>query len=313
MKPTRVPAATLALSALLPSSNIDIEIGDGNQGAVAIRGTYAQHCFLAHMDFQLGSAIAGVHDTGNVMEDVRFFGGQYGIWTRIPSPGWQFTAVDAYFEGQTEAAIRETMAGLTLVRPSFKNVPTAISIDAGSYDELWIKDGRMENISGPAVIVSLEDNPRTEINIENVVCRRVPTFARLRDSGKTFTAPGEIYEGADLLRAFGLASGQPGQPFYVTSEADVTTWRGTLGPDGNFTDFKPFVQQGGEGVAVDAQGNVYLAAGHIYVYNRSGTLIDTIETPERPTQLVFGGRDGRTLFITARNSLYGVRTRVRGR
>ncbi|MCX6543224.1 MAG: glycosyl hydrolase family 28-related protein [Acidobacteria bacterium] len=175
-------------------SNIDVEIGEGNPGAVAIRGTYAQHCFLAHMDFHLGSALAGVHDTGNVMEDVRFIGGQYGIWTRTPSPGWQFTAVDAYFEGQKVAAIRETMAGLTLVRPSFKNVPTAVSIDANACDELWIKDGRMEDISGPAVVISLEDNARTEINIENVVCRRVPTFARLRDSGKSFAAPGAIYE-----------------------------------------------------------------------------------------------------------------------
>ena len=102
----------------------------------------------------------------------------------------------------------------------------------------------------------------------------------------------------------------PGKPFYVTSEAEVTTWRGTLGPDGNFTDFKLFVQQGGEGVAVDAQGNVYLAAGQIYVYNPSGRLIDTIEMPERPIQLVFGGKDGRTLFIAARTSLYSVRTRV---
>jgi sugar lactone lactonase YvrE len=93
----------------------------------------------------------------------------------------------------------------------------------------------------------------------------------------------------------------------------VATWRGMLGPDGNFTEFKPFVQQGGEGVAVDAQGNVYLASGHIYVYNPSGTLIDTIETPERPTQLVFGGRDRRTLFIAARTSLYSVRTRAPGR
>lgn len=175
-------------------SNIDIEIGEGNPGAVAIRGTYAQHCFLAHMDFHLGSALAGVHDTGNVMEDVRFFGGQYGIWTRTPSPGWQFTAVDMYFEGQTVAAIRETAAGLTLIRPVFKSVPTAISIDKGAYDELWVKDGRMEDISGPALIISLEDNARTEINLENVVCRRVPTFAQLRDSGKTFAAPGEIYE-----------------------------------------------------------------------------------------------------------------------
>ena len=85
------------------------------------------------------------------------------------------------------------------------------------------------------------------------------------------------------------------------------------GPDGNLTDFKPFVQQGGEGVAVDAQGNVYLAAGHVYVYDPSGRLIETIETPERPTQLVFGGKDGRTLFIPARTSLYAVRTRVPGR
>jgi sugar lactone lactonase YvrE len=175
-------------------SNIDIEIGAGNPGAVGIRGTYAQHSFLAHMDFRIGSGIAGVHDTGNVMEDVRFFGGQYGIWTRIPSPSWQFTAVDAYFEGQREAAIREYMAGLTLVRPHFRNVPTAISIDANFHDELWIKDGRMEDVTGPAFVISLEDNPRTEINMENVVCRRVPTFALLRESGKKVTGPAEMYE-----------------------------------------------------------------------------------------------------------------------
>ena len=83
------------------------------------------------MDFRIGPGIAGVHDTGNVMEDVRFFGGRYGIWTRTPSPGWQFTAIDMSFEGQREAAIRETAAGLTLIRPHFRSVPTAISIDAG--------------------------------------------------------------------------------------------------------------------------------------------------------------------------------------
>jgi len=175
-------------------SNMDIEIGEGNPGAVGVRGTYAQHSFLAHMDFHIGSGIAGVHDTGNVMEDVRFFGGQYGIWTRTPSPSWQFMAVDAYFEGQHEAAIRETMAGLTLVRPRFRKVPTAISIDASYPDELWIKDGRMEDITGPAVIISLEQNARTEINMENVVCRGVPVFALFRESGKKIAGPAEIYE-----------------------------------------------------------------------------------------------------------------------
>jgi len=174
-------------------SNIDIEIGDGNPGAVGVRGTYAQHCFLAHMDFRIGRGLAGVHDTGNVMEDVRFFGGQYGIWTHTPSPGWQFTIVDAYFEGQREAAIRERAAGLTMIRPHFRGVPSAITIEDGFPDELWIKDGRMEEIAGPAVVISLESNPRTEINMENVVCRRVPVFASFRESGKKIAGAGEIY------------------------------------------------------------------------------------------------------------------------
>lgn len=175
-------------------SNIDIEIQDGNPGAAGVRAHYAQHCFLAHMDFHIGSGLAGIHDGGNVVEDVRFFGGRYGVWTHRPSPGWQFTMVDAAFEGQREAAIRDQEAGLTLIRPQFKNVPTAIAMEPGFPDELWVKNARMEDISGPAVLVSAETSARTEINMENAVCRRVPTFAKFRESGKTVAGPAGIYE-----------------------------------------------------------------------------------------------------------------------
>ena len=51
-------------------SNIDLEIKDGNPGAVGVRAHYAQHCFLAHMDFHIGSGLAGIHEGGNVAEDV---------------------------------------------------------------------------------------------------------------------------------------------------------------------------------------------------------------------------------------------------
>jgi sugar lactone lactonase YvrE len=175
-------------------SNVDIEIQDGNPGAVAVRAHYAQHCYLAHMDFHLGLALAGIHDGGNVAEDLHFFGGKYAIWTRKPSPGWQFTIIDSIFEGQTEASIREHEAGLTLIRPRFQNVPMAISIDPGYFDELWIKDARFENVSGPAVTISEEKSPRTQINFENVICRGVPVFATLRESGKQFAAPAALYE-----------------------------------------------------------------------------------------------------------------------
>jgi sugar lactone lactonase YvrE len=175
-------------------SNIDLEIGDGNPGAVGVRARYAQHCFLAHMDFHIGSGLAGIHDGGNVAQDVHFYGGQYGIWTRKPSPGWQFTIIDATFDGQREAAIREHEAGLTMVRPQFKNVPTAMSIDSRYADELWIKDGYMENVSGPGVMISNENNARTEINMEGVVCRNVPVFALYRESGKQITNREAMYE-----------------------------------------------------------------------------------------------------------------------
>jgi Pectate lyase superfamily protein/SMP-30/Gluconolactonase/LRE-like region len=174
-------------------SNVDIEMQDGNPGAVGVRAHYAQHCYLAHMDFHIGSGLAGIHDGGNVAADLHFFGGKYAIWTRKPSPGWQFTVIDSTFEGQSEAAIREHEAGLTLIRPRFKNVPTAISIDPDYSEELWVKDARMENISGPAVIISNEKSARTEINMENVICHGVPVFAFYRESGRQVAGPQAMY------------------------------------------------------------------------------------------------------------------------
>ncbi|HTR41784.1 MAG TPA: glycosyl hydrolase family 28-related protein [Pseudomonadales bacterium] len=174
-------------------ANFDMEIQDGNPGAVGVRAHYAQHCFLAHMDFHLGDALTGIHEGGNVLEDVHFYGGTHAIWTSKPSPGWQFTLVDCSFEGQRLSAIFEREAGLTLIRPLFRNVPAAVEIETNWADELWVKDARLENISGPAFSFGLEKSPRTEINLEGITCSNVPVFATLIDSGKNFTAPSTIY------------------------------------------------------------------------------------------------------------------------
>jgi len=48
------------------------------------------------------------------------------------------------------------------------------------------------------------------------------------------------------------------------------------------------------------------------IYNPGGTLIETIEVPEEPANVCFGGKDIKTLFITARTSLYSVRMKVKG-
>jgi hypothetical protein len=174
-------------------SNIDFDIGDGNAGAVGVRFHVAQHCFLTHMNFHIGSGLAALHDIGNEAEDLHFYGGQYGIMTGRPSPGWQFTLLDSSFDGQREAAIMEHEAGLALVNDSFKNVPTAIEIEPKSIDELWIKNSRFEHISKAAIIISDENSRLTEINVEGALCDRVKIFAQLRESGKVFSDANEMY------------------------------------------------------------------------------------------------------------------------
>ncbi len=82
-------------------SNVDFEIGNGDAGAVAVRFHVAQHGYLAHMDFHIGSGLAGVQDVGNEAEDLHFYGGRYGILTRKPSPAWQFTLIDSTFRWTT--------------------------------------------------------------------------------------------------------------------------------------------------------------------------------------------------------------------
>lgn len=173
-------------------SNIDFEIGEGNPAAIAIRFHVAQHSYLSHMDFHIGSGLAGLTEIGNEAEDLHFYGGRYGILTDKTSPTWQFTLIDSSFEGQREAAIREHEAGLTLIRDQFRNTPIGIDIDPHYSDELWGKDCRFESISGAAVVISNENNPMTEIGFENAVLKDVPTFAMLRESGKKVASKGAI-------------------------------------------------------------------------------------------------------------------------
>jgi hypothetical protein len=170
-KPASDAGASTFYSAL---SNINLKIEDGNPFAVALRTHYAQHSFIAHVDIDAGNGKAGMFDVGNEMEDVKFFGGDYGIYTTKTSPGWQFMTTDTYFEGQRKAAIRTREAGLSLVRMRVKNVPAVIEMMPEFHERLFMEDCRFEDVSGAAITVSLEDNATTQLSLRNIDCRNVP-------------------------------------------------------------------------------------------------------------------------------------------
>lgn len=67
-----------------------------------------------------------------------------------------------------------------------------------------------------------------------------------------------------------------------------------------------------DGMKVDEKGNLYVTAKTVAVYSPEGKPLATIVAPETPSNCAFGDPDFRSLYITARTSLYRVRLDVKG-
>ena len=68
-----------------------------------------------------------------------------------------------------------------------------------------------------------------------------------------------------------------------------------------------------DGMKVDVEGRVYCTGpGGTWVFAPDGARLGVIRTPEVPANLAFGGPDLRTLFFTARTSVYTLRAKVPG-
>jgi hypothetical protein len=183
-------------------SNVNFRIGAGNAGAVAVRFRVAQHGYLRHVDFHTGSGLAGVYQAGNEFENLRFYGGRYGIMSEKTSPAWQFTLIDSEFQGQRDAAIREHEVDLTLVNVAIRDTPIGIEINRGNSDSLFGKQVRFENVAQAGVLISAENNVFTQVGFADTVAINTPTFARFRDSGKTVAGSGARYQVKDF--SYGL-------------------------------------------------------------------------------------------------------------
>jgi len=70
---------------------------------------------------------------------------------------------------------------------------------------------------------------------------------------------------------------------------------------------------GGDGLTVDTSGNLYITSRlGVQVYSPDGDHLGTIAFPEQPANVTFGGKDRRSLYVTARTSLYVVPMKAQG-
>ena len=68
-----------------------------------------------------------------------------------------------------------------------------------------------------------------------------------------------------------------------------------------------------DGFTVDEHGNVWTSERNgVTVFSPDGKKLESFVVNAKPTNCTFGGEDGMTLFITARSSVFKVKTTVRG-
>jgi gluconolactonase len=117
----------------------------------------------------------------------------------------------------------------------------------------------------------------------------------------------------DLKQPNGIIGTPDSKTLYVADIGAGKTYRYHIQPDGLLKDKQLFCELGSDGMTIDDQGNVYLTGKGVSVFNPQGQKIEQIDVPEPWTANVcFGGKDRKTLFITAGKSFYGLRMQVHG-
>ena len=117
----------------------------------------------------------------------------------------------------------------------------------------------------------------------------------------------------ELVQANGIIGTPDGLTLYVADIRGRKTFAYDVAADGRLANKRLFCEFGSDGMTIDSEGNVYLTTGRaVQVFDKAGQRIETITPPEVPANVVFGGKDMQTLFMTARTGFYAVKMRVKG-
>lgn len=116
-----------------------------------------------------------------------------------------------------------------------------------------------------------------------------------------------------LQKPNGIIGTPDGRQLYVADIEANKTYRYQIGVDGQLANRQLFVEQGSDGMTIDNQGNVYLTGQGVTVYNSAGQKVQHIDVPAAWTgNVCFGGKDRKTLFITASDAVFILPMRVHG-
>jgi gluconolactonase len=117
----------------------------------------------------------------------------------------------------------------------------------------------------------------------------------------------------DLTKPNGITATPDGKILYVSDIAAGKTWAYDPQPDGTLANKRLICSLGSDGMTIDDEGNLYLTGRGVTVFDKTGKRLGRIQVHEPWTANVcFGGKDKKTLFITASKCFYSIQMRVKG-
>ena len=116
-----------------------------------------------------------------------------------------------------------------------------------------------------------------------------------------------------LKQPNGIVGTPDGKTLYVADIGDWKTYKYHINKDASLSDRKLLFPQGSDGMTLDNKGNIYVTGKGVTIYNKDGVKIGHIPVPgDWTANVCFGGRDRKTLFITAKESVYIIKMNIKG-
>ena len=123
-------------------------------------------------------------------------------------------------------------------------------------------------------------------------------------------------------RPNGLVLSMDGKTLIVDDTLNPTVFAYDIQPDGSVKNKRAFAQlrdipanseSGADGSAIDRDDRVYITTvAGVQVFDAKGQYLGTFTAPRQAANLAFAGPDKQTLYLTAREGLYRVRTIAKG-
>ena len=239
-----------------------------------------------------------------------------------PEPGSNGMTLDAKGRVTIAGHARRNVWRLESVDPHAQITVLADSYEGKKLnspnDVVYRSDGSLYFTDPPYGLPTQgDDDPLKELKVNGVY--RIPNALQQKAGAPPDSAKLQLVI-KDLPRPNGIAFSPDERTLYVSDSGKKIWMKYPVHQDGSVGDGTLLLDASGDkapggpdGIRVDKAGNIYGAGpGGVWIISPEGKHIGTFLLPEVVSNVAWGDKDGKTLYITASTSIYRIQLKATG-